>query len=386
MARHRLESVLLCLSALAGAGPALAGDISLRLDTGSGFSIRNGTGLIERLRVDEATGNVTRNGSLFVHTTGNNNLFVGAGAGDLATSGGGFNTAFGIASLSDITTGTDNAAVGNFSLQLNTTGSSNAAVGFEALRSNVSGNVNAAFGSQALELNTTGAQNAGFGNNALQDNQTGSGNAAFGSAALSNCTGSRNVALGLSAGNAQTSGNDNIYIDHVGVAAESGQIRVGTSGTHVRTFVAGIRGVTTANANAIPVLIDSAGQLGTVSSSREVKTEIRDMGDATARLLELRPVTFRYREQQQTTPGGGEAPPEYGLVAEEVAEVLPDLVVYDETGKPFTVKYHVMAPMLLNEMQRQRRAHDLEMAALTARLSRLEAGLHEAAPAAPSGW
>ena len=96
------------------------------------------------------------------------------------------------------------------------------------------------------------------------------------------------------------------------------------------------------------------------------------MGDATARLLELRPVTFRYREQEQTLPGGGEAPPEYGLIAEEVAEVFPDLVVYDDAGKPLTVKYHVMAPMLLNEMKRQRREHEQQLAALTARVARLE--------------
>ncbi len=132
------------------------------------------------------------------------------------------------------------------------------------------------------------------------------------------------------------------------------------------------------------VLIDSAGQLGTVSSSRSAKNDIRDMGDATDRLLDLRPVTFRYK-QEQTLPSGGQVPPEYGLIAEEVAEVFPDLVVYDEKGQPFTVKYHEMAPMLLNEMKKQRRsiakleaqqqtieAQQQEIAALTTRLARVE--------------
>jgi hypothetical protein len=105
--------------------------------------------------------------------------------------------------------------------------------------------------------------------------------------------------------------------------------------------------VTTGNANAIPVLIDSAGQLGTVSSSRRFKEEIRDMGEATERLLELRPVTFRYKPEVQS----GERPIEYGLIAEEVAEVFPDLVVYDEDGRPFTVKYHLLSSMLLNELK-----------------------------------
>ena len=143
--------------------------------------------------------------------------------------------------------------------------------------------------------------------------------------------------------------------------------------------------MTTVNANAIPVLIDSAGQLGTVSSSRSVKNDIRDMGDATDRLLDLRPVTFHYK-QQQTLPSGGALPPEYGLIAEEVAEVFPDLVVYDEKGRPFTVKYHEMAPMLLNEMKKQQHtiekleaqqqtieAQAQEIAALTTRLARVEA-------------
>jgi hypothetical protein len=151
------------------------------------------------------------------------------------------------------------------------------------------------------------------------------------------------------------------------VAGESGQIKIGTEGIQTQTRIAGIRGGTTGVANAIPVLIDSTGQLGTASSSRSVKKEIRDMGDATARLLELRPVTFRY-QPDQTLPSGGEVPPEYGLIAEEVAEILPDLVVYDDAGRPLTVKYHEMAPMLLNEMKKQQRV----IAALTSRLAELE--------------
>ena len=160
------------------------------------------------------------------------------------------------------------------------------------------------------------------------------------------------------------------------MAGESGQIRIG-AGLHTRTFDRRDPWRDDRNADAIPVLIDSTGQLGTVSSSRSVKKDIRDMGDATARLLDLRPVTFRYK-QEQTLPSGGEVPPEYGLIAEEVAEVFPDLVVYDEKGQPFTVKYHEMAPMLLNEMKKERRAHAQEMAVLTERLARLEQQVSEA--------
>jgi hypothetical protein len=287
------------------------------------------------------------------------------------------------------TMGNTNTAVGVEALRMNTAGLQNTAVGSTALFSNTTGKHNSAVGNNALVNNTTGDLNSAFGFRALLRNTTGHNNSAVGNDALfSNTTGFRNVALGAYAGLLQTTGSDNIYLANEGTAGESGKIKIGTAGTHNASFVAGIRGVTTGIADAIPVLIDSAGQLGTVSSSRSVKKDIRDMGDATDRLLELRPVTFRYK-QQQTLPGGGEVPPEYGLIAEEVAEVFPDLVVYDEKGQPFTVKYHEMAPMLLNEMKKEHRANleqrrtieaqqakieaqQQEMSALTTRLAQLE--------------
>jgi len=270
--------------------------------------------------------------------------------------------------------------VGSGALRSNTTGYSNSAVGNGALDSNTTGQANSAVGAGALSVNTTGIANSAFGNAALAGNTTGRYNSAFGFGALSsNTTGYRNIAVGDHAGTGQTTGHDNIYIANAGVAGESNRIRIGQSQT--ATFIVGIRGVTTTNANAIPVLIDAAGQLGTFSSSRSVKKDIRDMGDATDRLLDLRPVTFRYK-QQQTLPDGREVPPEYGLIAEEVAEVFPDLVVYDEKGQPFTVKYHEMAPMLLNEMKKEHRANleqqrtieaqQQEIAALASRLAQLE--------------
>ncbi len=102
-------------------------------------------------------------------------------------------------------------------------------------------------------------------------------------------------------------------------------------------------------ADAVAVMIDSNGQLGTVSSSRRFKEDVRDMGDTTSRLLELRPVIFRYKQEVQS----GERPLEYGLIAEEVAEIFPELVVYDEEGQPFTIRYHILSSMLLNELQKE---------------------------------
>ena len=142
--------------------------------------------------------------------------------------------------------------------------------------------------------------------------------------------------------------------------------------------------MTTGVANAIPVLVDSAGQLGTVSSSKRFKEEIRDMGELTDRLLELRPVAFRYKPEVQE----GERPLEYGLIAEEVAEILPDLVVHDEEGQPFTVKYHLMSAMLLNELKKldeRFEAQSEKLQGLEARLAAIESRSAQAPlPAASS--
>ncbi len=263
---------------------------------------------------------------------------------------GSYNTACGAEALRNNTTGSGNTVSGCYALFSNTTGRENAAIGRSALHNNTYGDYNTASGMGALFGNTTGGYNTAIGSRALDSNTTGNHNTVIGFYALqSNTTGSRNIAIGYSAGSILTVGDDNIAIASPGGFAESATIRVGTDGTHTRAFIAGIRGVTTGNANAIPVLVDNVGQLGTVSSSRRFKKDIADMGDATKRLLELRPVTFRYK-QEQTVPAG-DVPVEYGLIAEEVAEIFPDLVVYDEEGLPFTVKYHLLSSMLLNELK-----------------------------------
>ncbi len=137
--------------------------------------------------------------------------------------------------------------------------------------------------------------------------------------------------------------------------------------TQTATFIAGIRGVTTANANAVVVLVDSAGQLGTVSSSRRVKDEIADMGGASHALMKLRPVTFHYKSD--TNPEGRTL--QYGLVAEEVAKVAPGLVARSADGRIETVYYQFLAPMLLNEYQRQQRTIEAQAAQLTKQTARV---------------
>ncbi len=214
-------------------------------------------------------------------------------------------------------------------------------------------------------------QRLSFRLDALANNTTGNSNTASGQNALeNNTTGSNNIALGNDAGSSVTTGSANILIGNPGVAAESNTIRIG-GGPQTKAFIDGIRGVTTGVANAIPVLIDSSGQLGTVSSSRRYKEDIRDMADSSSGLMKLRPVTFRYTKAY----ANGDRPVQPGLIAEEVFEVFPDLVVHDSEGEIETVQYHKLIPMLLNELQKQERQNQIQgrrIAELMGRLSMLE--------------
>jgi polyhydroxyalkanoate synthesis regulator phasin len=163
-----------------------------------------------------------------------------------------------------------------------------------------------------------------------------------------NTSGTGNIGIGYQAGYNLTSGNYNIDIANNGVAGESNTIRIGAPGLQDRTFIAGIAGVTTGG-GAVQVLVDPNGQLGIISSSRRYKFDIGDMNSTTDNLMRLRPVTFRYRAH------GDNAPLQYGLIAEEVAEVYPELVTRNKDGEVEAVMYQFLAPMLLNEVQKQRR-------------------------------
>ena len=262
-----------------------------------------------------------------------------------------YNTALGWASLGFNVTGNFNTAVGAATL-LNNTSDRNTATGGGALLSNSTGDENTANGAFALFNNTNGFDNTAVGDSALHDNTAGNVNTAVGLGALfNNTTGSGNIALGNNAGSNLTTGDNNIYLGSLGVATESNTIRIGTSGTQTSAFIRGIRGVTTGNNDAIPVLIDSAGQLGTTSSSRRFKKEIKPMNTASEAILALKPVTFHYKSDKTNTP-------QFGLIAEEVAEVNPDLVVHDENGEIYTVRYDAVNAMLLNEFLKEHKKVD----------------------------
>jgi uncharacterized coiled-coil protein SlyX len=284
--------------------------------------------------------------ALAYNTSGNYNTAIGLYALELNTIGS-FNTATGSNALEGNTAGSSNTAIGVGALRFNKTGNNNTANGNSALQNNTMGNGNTANGVNALKQNTTGSKNTANGVNALVSNKTGSGNTAEGDGALLSNAGSFNVAVGFNAGSNLTTGSNNIDIGHAGVAGESNTMRIGTV-KQTATFITGIRGAATANANAVPVVIDSAGQLGTVSSSRRFKDEIKSMENSSEAILGLKPVTFHYKTDKQNTP-------QFGLIAEEVAKVDPNLVVRDEKGEIYTVRYEAVNAMLLNEFLKEHR-------------------------------
>ena len=272
--------------------------------------------------------------SLFLDATGSFNTAVGVGTLVLNTAD--QNTAIGVGALLSNTTGPINTANGALALFHNTTGNANTAIGYQALFNNTNAGVNTAVGSQALESNMLGNLNTAIGGGALASSINGL-NTAVGAGALALSTGVGNTALGESAGgNVNTANN---------------VIAIGTLGADVSNscFIGNIRGTTTTQNDAIPVLIDSAGQLGTASSSRRYKTDIKPMDKASECLLGLKPVSFRYKVHKDITP-------QFGLIAEQVAEVNPDLVIYDADGKPYTVRYDAVNAMLLNEFLKEHKA------------------------------
>ena len=316
------------------------------------------------------------------------------------------NSAYGVQALFSNTTGTDNTGIGFQALYSNTIGTfhtavgsqalfnsvtstdvnGNVAVGFQAMYSDTTGDSNNAFGSLSLYSNTDGIRNVAVGTGALQNLSTGDSNTAVGNASLINSgavnfnTGigrralfrtqaDQNTALGFFAGsNLRDGGTNNIYIGNVGpdpIGTESNTIRIGTQTAttatignppieshpmpaHTATFIAGIFGSTTAA--GVPVLVDGTGHLGTLPSSQKFKEEIRPMDKASEAILSLRPVTFCYKKEIDA-----KSTPQFGLVAEEVAKVNPDLVARDGNGEIYSVRYEAVNAMLLNEFIKEHR-------------------------------
>jgi len=264
--------------------------------------------------------------ALLRNTTGENNTACGAGALVYNTTGD-LNTASGAFALTSNTTGLDGTASGALALDNNTTGEYNTATGYKALYANSTGGYDTAAGVNALWKNTTGVKNTTVGTNAM----------------FSNTIGSNNIALGYQAGFSLTTGSNNIDIGSLGVAAESNTIRIGTQGTQTATYIAGIFN---SSASGGAVEVSNTGKLGMVLSSARYKRDIHDMDAASSNLMKLRPVTFRYKDDLAGTL-------QYGLVAEEVEKLYPELVIRDTAGKIQSIRYLTLTSMLLNEVQKQ---------------------------------
>jgi len=300
-------------------------------------------------------------GALLNNTTGSGNTATGFFA-LIRNTEGGSNTANGASALAFNTTGNENTATGANALSnntesrntangsnalfANTTGFANTAMGNHALATNISGTANTAIGNDVLH-DSTGDNNTAVGNRALGTDTTGEGNTAVGAfALLNNNTGNFNTALGDFAGrNLTGSNNIDVGFGVEGMAGESNTIRIGYRGIS-DTFISGISGATAAGGAA--VFVTSNGHLGTTTSSARFKDEIKPMGNASEAILALRPVSFRYKKEIDP-----QAIPQFGLVAEEVEKVNPDLVIREADGRPQTVRYEQVNAMLLNEFLKE---------------------------------
>ncbi len=275
----------------------------------------------------------------------------------------GGNTAEGASALFSLTTGSYNTAVGFFSLRSNTIGSFNTATGAGALFLNAGNNPNAATantatGAVALLSNTTGFNNTATGVQALVSNTTGDHNTADGNTALlSNTTGFANTASGAGALLFNTNGTFNTALGFeagASVTTASNVIAIGTAGANVSNscYIGHIYGTFNTAQSAV-VYIDPDGRLGTGTSARRFKKDIADMGAASEVLLSMRPVTFHFKTQD--TEKAGREISQFGLIAEEVAEVNPDLILRDKEGEIYSVRYDAVNAMLLNEFLKEHR-------------------------------
>jgi trimeric autotransporter adhesin len=336
--------------------------------TGSGALLHNTTG-----GLNVANGY----GALFMNTTGVNNTANGAGALEFNTTGK-FNVANGDGALQSNTTGTQNSANGGAALLSNTTGNFNTATGDQALNKNTTASNNTATGFEALFSNTTGTVNTATGASALLKNTTGTNNTATGvNALVNNTAGGNNIALGFLAGQNLTTGSNNIDIGNQGVATEANTIRVGTVGTQTKTFIAGVHGATASGGAA--VFVNSSGQLGTLTSSARFKEDIKRMDKASEAILTLQPVTFRYKHEVDP-----EGILQFGLVAEQVEMVNPDLVARDEKGQVYTVRYEAVNAMLLNEFLKEHgkvQSLEAKLAQQQTQIEALTAGLQKVSAA-----
>ena len=284
----------------------------------------------------------------FLTTTGNFN--TGVGAGTLVLNTADSNTAVGVAAMLLNTTGTKNTAVGTAALVYNDSGIENVAVGFQALFQNTTignsaGAFNTAVGTLALQNNTTGAFNTAIGDDVLTTNTTTHDNTAVGAGAMAISTGANNTAVGRQAGISSGTGNNNVYV---------GANMTGVAGENDHTYIRNINTTSVSGGGTDTVTVNvTTGLLGHATSSRRYKEDIKPMDNSSQALFALKPVTFRYKKEIDRSQSL-----EYGLVAEEVAQVDPSLAIRDKNGQIDSVRYNAINAMLLNEFLKEHRKNE----------------------------
>ncbi len=286
--------------------------------------------------------------SLF--SAGASNFNTGVGAGTLVLNTGDSNTAVGTAALLLNTTGTKNTAVGTAALVYNDSGIENVAVGFQALFQNTTignsaGAFNTAVGTLALQNNTTGVFNTAIGDDVLNMTTTTHDNTAVGAGAMANSTGTNNTAVGRQAGISSGTGNNNVYL---------GSNMNGVAGENDHTYIRNINTTSVSGGGTDTVTVNlTTGLIGHATSSRRYKEDIKPMDNSSQTLFALKPVTFRYKKEIDQSQSL-----EYGLVAEEVAQVDPSLAIRDKNGQIDSVRYNAINAMLLNEFLKEHRKNE----------------------------
>ena len=340
--------------------------------------LNTGVGLQALLSVSTGGNNVAVGAAaLAMTTTGTWNVAVGAGAlqsnqtsssnvavGDsalIAATGGDRNTAVGAGVMSQATQGLFNTALGAGAMGSSSTSSYNTAIGMDALHDNLAGTDNVALGLNALTNNAASFRNTALGAGAMQNSPSGTDNVAVGQTALFSNTGNNNLAFGNGAGSALTSGNNNLYL-----GTDGGQATESNA-----TYIRNVSGST--SSGGASVFVNGAGKLGTLTSSIRFKEDVQAIGDVRDAIQALRPVSFYYKAEFDD----GSRVQQYGLIAEEVAEVMPGLVIRDAKGEIQTVRYHFLTPLLLADVQRLER----ERTELTRLVATQAAGLTEQAAA-----
>ncbi len=346
-----------------GAGNTGVGWYSLFSNTDASFNTGIGGGALVLNNGDSNT--AIGGAALLLNTSGTENTATGTDALVFNDSGSN-NTAFGAFALFSNVDSSNNTAVGHSALYnniaepdtavgfralfANTTGANNTATGYRALESNIDGFANTAVGGDALEQNTSGFANTAIGYAALDNNTGGASNTAIGRFALvNNITGSLNTALGRNAGSDITgSGNVCIGANVPGEGGVDDSTYVRNVNTLAQPIVAGIDGVTVRL---------SDGRLGHGVSSRRYKEDIEPMDRASEALYALKPVTFHYKKEIDPTQTL-----DFGLIAEQVAEVNPELAVRDRDGKISNYRRDAINAMLLNEFLKEHKKVDEQQA------------------------